>query len=68
MFYLKQIIREHTRVDLTSSTLDIILSDSERICQSGVLKTCLSEHFTFYCTRKATKIMFASITTLKHVQ
>jgi hypothetical protein len=57
MFHFKQFINEHTRVCHTStSTIDnIIVSDVDKIFQSGVLSTCFSDHFTIYCTRKVTK-------------
>ena len=57
---LKQLIKEATRVtNKTRSLLDHILCNtSEKISQSGVISTGLSDHFLTYCTRKLPKCVF----------
>jgi len=57
VYDLKQIIKEPTRVCKTSkSTIDLILvSDFQKICQSGVINYGLSDHMVTYCTRKVSK-------------
>ena len=57
MFNLKQLISNATRVAKNSqSAIDLIFcSDQEKICQSGVLCTGLSDHFITYCSRKVVK-------------
>ena len=57
MFDFKQLISEYTRICNTSSTeIDLILvSDRERISQSGVIYTSFSDHCMIFCTRKVTK-------------
>ena len=54
---LKQVIKSHTRITETSSTLiDHILTNSVlNITQHGVLKIALSDHYAIYCTRKTQK-------------
>ena len=54
MFNCKQLIREATReTETTSSCLDHIFTNNEnKICQSGVIKCGLSDHFITFCTRK----------------
>lgn len=57
-FHMVQIISEFTRVTpSTSSTLDlIIVSDQDKVSQSGVLTYAFSDHQVIYCTRKQKKI------------
>ena len=54
---LKQLIEEPTRITATSeSILDlIIVSDKDKIIQSGVLDIGLSDHVIVYCTHKIKK-------------
>ena len=51
---IKQIINEATReTDTTSSCLDHIFTNNDiKICQSGVIKSGLSDHYITFCTRK----------------
>ena len=53
MFDFKQLISEYTRICNTSSTaIDLILvSDSERISQSGVIYTSFSDHCMLFFVR-----------------
>ena len=56
MFNFKQIITDYTRVSNSSSIIDLILvSDREKISQSGVINVGLSDHSIIYCTRKVSK-------------
>jgi len=57
MFDLHQIIKDPTRVCSTSqSTIDLILvSDVQKITQSGVIVCGMSDHMVTYCTRKVCK-------------
>ena len=57
LFSLKQIIEEPTRTTSTSSTLiDHILTNyKQKVSQSGVICTGLSDHEMIFCTRKITK-------------
>ena len=57
MFNFKQLIAEATRIcKSTSTTIDLILvSDPDKISQSGVIHTCFSDHRLIYCTRKISK-------------
>jgi hypothetical protein len=66
MFNLTQVIKEPTRICSTSSTaIDLILvSDSDKISQSGVIHTTFSDHSMVYCTRKLTKCFFGSHNTV----
>ena len=54
LFYMKQIIKEPTRVTLDSSNLidHIATTNCNNITKSGVLKICLSDHYLVYCVRK----------------
>ena len=56
-FGLKQLIVEPTRVCINkASAIDLILvSDPEKVCQSGVLCVGISDHLLTYCTRKVTR-------------
>ena len=57
-FGLKQLIVEPTRVCINkASAIDLILvSDPEKVCQSGVLLCVgISDHLLTYCTRKVTR-------------
>ena len=56
-FGLKQLIEEPTRVCTNSeSAIDLILvSDHEKVCQSGVLSVGISNHALTHCTRKVTR-------------
>ena len=53
-FGFSQIIREATRVTLTTSTLidHIAVSNKLNILKSGVIKTTFSDHYLIYCNRK----------------
>ena len=57
MFDLSQIIKNPTRITkLTSTILDLILvSDPNKISNSGVLSYSVSDHQMIYCTRKIRK-------------
>ena len=57
---LKQLITSPTRVtDNSSSLLDHVLTNStDRISQSGVVDTGLSDHQLIYCTRKVNRTKF----------
>ena len=57
MFSLRQIIKDFTRVTSTTSTIiDLILvSDPEKISQSGIIDYCVSDHLMTFCTRKVTR-------------
>jgi hypothetical protein len=60
LFGLTQLITEPTRVtDKSKSLIDHILcSDTEKICQSGVINTGVSDHSLIYCTRNSSKTYF----------
>ena len=53
----KQLISEPTRVcNNSESTIDLILvTDHEKVCQSGVLSVNISDHLITYCTRKVNR-------------
>ena len=57
---LKQLITSPTRItENSSSLLDHILTNStDRVSQSGVVDTSLSDHQLIYCTRKISRIKF----------
>ncbi len=52
---LKQLIQEPTRVTPSSCTIidHILCNNEEKISQSGVIPTGISDHFMTFCTRKA---------------
>ena len=60
-FSLKQLIEEPTRVRSrvctnSESAIDLILvSDHEKVCQSGVLSVGISDSMFTYCTRQVTR-------------
>ena len=58
MFGMTQIINTSIRITSTTSTiLDLILiSDTAKISQCGVLDLGLGNHQVIYCTRKCKKI------------
>lgn len=58
LFGLKPLISKPTRSCPTSvSTIDLIMvSDHEKISQSGIIDIGLSDHTVIYCTRKTTKV------------
>jgi endonuclease/exonuclease/phosphatase family metal-dependent hydrolase len=62
MFHFNQLISEPTRICSTSSTtIDLILvSDHDKISQSGVISTSFSDHNMIYCTRKLSKSFIGS--------
>ena len=72
MFSLKQIIQDFTRISSSSTTIDLILvSDCEKISQSGVIDCCISDHQMTFCTRKIHKVPVgkhntATMRSLKH--
>ena len=51
---MSQVIKEHTRVTIETSTLidHIAATNQTDIADSGVYKTCLSDHYFVYCARK----------------
>ena len=57
MFNFKQLIQDFTIIsNASSSVIDLILvSDCDKVVQSGVLKTSFSDHFAIYCTRKISR-------------
>lgn len=57
LFGLKQLIKGVTRLTDTSKSLidHILCNSSEKISQSGVISSGLSDHFITYCTRKIPK-------------
>ena len=57
-FGLKQLIRQETRVTCNSASLidHILTNASEKISQSGVIDTGLSDHQLIFCTRKILKL------------
>ena len=62
LYGLEQLISTSTRVTMNSSSiLDHILTNStDRVSQSGVIDTGLSDHQLIYCTRKITRTKFNS--------
>ena len=62
LYGLEQLISTPTRVTKNSSSiLDHILTNStDRVSQSGVIDTGLSDHQLIYCTRKITRTKFNS--------
>ena len=54
LFGMSQVIKEHTRVTVETSTLidHIATTNQSNIADSGVFKTCLSDHYLIYCVRK----------------
>lgn len=67
MYNFSQIISDVTRVSKTSSSIiDLILiSDTDKISQSGVLDLGISDHCLTYCTRKVLKTTINSHNTVK---
>ena len=57
-FRLKQLIKSPTRITCnTSSLIDHVLTNAEnKVSQSGMLDTGLSDHQMIFCTRKLSKI------------
>ena len=56
LFSLKNLITEPTRITSTSSSsIDHIICNSNKICQSGVINIGLSDHLLIYCTRKVVR-------------
>ena len=56
---MSEIVKDFTRVSTTSSTIDLILvTDSEKISQHGVLDIDFSDQRLIYCTRKVTRNIF----------
>ena len=53
----KQLINEPTRISESSSSIIdlIIVSDPERVTQSGVITCGLSDHNLIFCTRKVSR-------------
>ena len=52
---LKQYIKQTTRPD-SDTIIDLFLSKSEIILESGVIDVNISDHLTIYLIRKKTKI------------
>ena len=67
MFNFFQIISDVTRVSKTSfTTIDLILvSDTDKISQRGVLDLRISDHCQIYCTRKVLRKTINSHNTMK---
>ena len=67
MFNFSQIISDVTRVSKTSSTtIDLILvSDTDKISQRGVLDLGISDHCLIYCTREVLRNTINSHNTMK---
>ena len=57
LFNLSQIIKDSTRVSAKSlSTIDLILvSDTDKVSQSGVIDIGISDHCLIFCTLKFLK-------------
>ena len=53
-FALRQLITEHTRETLDTTTMidHIAISNHSNVVESGVVKTCISDHCLVYVTRK----------------
>ena len=53
-FGLKQLISEPTRDTASSSTIidHIATSDARNVVESGVLQSCISDHYVVYVVRK----------------
>jgi len=72
MFSFKQVIKNFTRIVSTSTTIDMILvSDPEKISQSGFIECCISDKLMTFCTRKVTharigKHNTVNVRSLKH--
>ncbi len=60
VFGFRQIINTFTRVTCKTSTIldHILVSQSEKICQKGVIPVGISDHFITYCTRKVVRGQF----------
>lgn len=67
MFDLNQIIVEPTHVtDCSESVIDLIfVSDTDKICQSGVISVGVSDHMLTFCTRKVSRGQINSHKTVK---
>lgn len=67
IFDMCQLVTQPTRVTANSETcIDlIIVSDPEKITQSGVIPTGLSDHYLTFCTRKISRGAFSSHNTVK---
>ena len=60
-FGLKQIIKNQTRISTNrESTIDLILTNSQYISNSGVLHMNISDHETIFLTRKKKKEKFVT--------
>ena len=57
VFGLKHLITELTRIcNNSESAIDLILvTDYEKVCQSGVLSDAISDHLITYSTRKVNR-------------
>lgn len=55
---LKQLIKDPTRVTPTSSTIidHIVCNNEDKISQSGVISSGVSDHYITFCTRKSQKV------------
>ena len=64
---LSQKITDYTRVSsMSSTTIDLVLvSDKEKVSQSGAIDIGISDHCLVYCTRKVTKNTFNKNNTVK---
>ena len=67
MFNFVQLIIEHTRVSVLSSSLidHILCNMKENIIQSGTIPIGLSDHFMIFCTRKVSRGCFKDHNTVK---
>ena len=54
LFGMSQLIKEHTRITIETSTFidHITTTNQTNIADPGIYKTCLSDHYLFYCFRK----------------
>ena len=62
-----QVIKEPTRITPTCSSIlnVIIVSDEEKISQSGIIPIGISDHFLTYCTRHSPKAKFNKHNTMR---
>ena len=57
VFGFKQLITEPTKVRNNSESASnlILVTDHEKVCQSGVLSVGIVDHLITYCTRKVNR-------------
>ena len=73
LYQLSQLIKEPTRITIKSSSLidHVVTNTTEKISQSGVLHTGISDHSLVYAIRKNSNIFqkandFVEIRNMKH--